>query len=177
MGAAGVAGVAKLVRDQRTTHDPPGGVGAAPCRRPTSAAAPVATPGATAAGGVEPYLTPNADFYRIDTALSIPNVDPDTWRLKIGGMVDNPIELTYDELLARPMVERIVTLACVSNEVGGDLVGNARLARRAAEGPARRGRRAARRHPGGQRVRRRLDVRLPHGAWRSTAATPWWPWA
>jgi DMSO/TMAO reductase YedYZ molybdopterin-dependent catalytic subunit len=86
----------------------------------------VVTPGATAAGGIEPYLTPNADFYRIDTALSIPNVDPDTWKLTIGGMVDRPFELTYDELLARPMVERIVTLTCVSNEVGGDLIGTAR---------------------------------------------------
>jgi DMSO/TMAO reductase YedYZ molybdopterin-dependent catalytic subunit len=73
-----------------------------------------------------PYVTPNSGFYRIDTALVVPQVDPATWRLRIHGRVRNPIELTFDELLARPMVERYVTLACVSNEVGGDLIGNAR---------------------------------------------------
>ncbi|MEU7620624.1 sulfite oxidase [Micromonospora rifamycinica] len=73
-----------------------------------------------------PYTTPNGGFYRIDTALVVPQVDPQTWRLRIHGRVRNPIELTFAELLARPMVERYVTLACVSNEVGGDLIGNAR---------------------------------------------------
>lgn len=124
VGAGALAGAARLVRDRETTS-----IRAATADRTLpparSAAAPVG-PGATATGGLEPYLTPNANFYRIDTALSIPNVDPDTWKLTIGGMVDRPLTLTYDELLARPMVERIVTLTCVSNEVGGDLVGNAR---------------------------------------------------
>ncbi|MCP3784241.1 molybdopterin-dependent oxidoreductase [Micromonospora sp. A3M-1-15] len=73
-----------------------------------------------------PFVTPNGEFYRIDTALVVPQVDPATWRLRIHGRVRNPIELSFDDLLARPMVERYVTLACVSNEVGGDLVGNAR---------------------------------------------------
>ena len=73
-----------------------------------------------------PYVTPNGDFYRIDTALVVPQVDPAHWQLRIHGRVRNPITLTYAELLARPMVERYVTLACVSNEVGGDLIGNAR---------------------------------------------------
>ncbi|MCI4062673.1 molybdopterin-dependent oxidoreductase [Micromonospora sp. R77] len=73
-----------------------------------------------------PYVTPNADFYRIDTALVVPQVDPTTWRLRIHGRVRRPIELSFADLLARPMVERYVTLACVSNEVGGDLIGNAR---------------------------------------------------
>ncbi|MFC0526386.1 molybdopterin-dependent oxidoreductase [Phytohabitans kaempferiae] len=72
------------------------------------------------------YVTPNRTFYRIDTALVLPQVDPASWTLKIHGRVRNPITITFDELLARPMVERYVTLACVSNEVGGDLVGNAR---------------------------------------------------
>ncbi|MGN9776337.1 molybdopterin-dependent oxidoreductase [Micromonospora sp. H33] len=72
------------------------------------------------------YVTPNTGFYRIDTALVVPQVDPATWRLRIHGRVRNPITLTFDELLARRMVERYVTLACVSNEVGGDLIGNAR---------------------------------------------------
>lgn len=75
--------------------------------------------------GVTPYISPNKDFYRIDTALIPPQVDPATWQLRIHGMVRNPITLTWEQLLQRPMIERYVTLACVSNEVGGDLVGNA----------------------------------------------------
>ena len=66
-----------------------------------------------------------SDFYRIDTALLVPQVSPDHWRLKVHGMVDRELELTFADLLARPMVERDVTLSCVSNEVGGSLVGNA----------------------------------------------------
>ncbi|MBL8774855.1 MAG: sulfite oxidase [Acidimicrobiales bacterium] len=76
--------------------------------------------------GITPQVTPNADFYRIDTALTVPQVDPAGWTLTIDGMVDEPLELTFAELLALPLVEREVTIACVSNEVGGDLVGNAR---------------------------------------------------
>ena len=75
--------------------------------------------------GLEPFVTPTADFYRIDTALVVPQVSKDSWRLKIGGMVDTPMELTFDDLLARPQVERYITLSCVSNPVGGDLIGNA----------------------------------------------------
>lgn len=76
--------------------------------------------------GISELITPNDDFYRIDTAISVPRVDLDTWTLKISGMVDRPIELTFDDLLDLPMVERFVTLSCVSNRVGGDLVGHAR---------------------------------------------------
>jgi len=72
------------------------------------------------------YETSNATFYRIDTALVVPQVDPETWRLRIHGMVNREVTVTFDELLAMPMVERYVTLACVSNEVGGPLIGNAR---------------------------------------------------
>ena len=75
--------------------------------------------------GLPPYLTPNEGFYRIDTALSVPQVDPRDWTLSIKGMVDNPYTLTFDEVLAMPLEEHIVTLSCVSNEVGGSLVGNA----------------------------------------------------
>jgi DMSO/TMAO reductase YedYZ molybdopterin-dependent catalytic subunit len=75
--------------------------------------------------GLEPFVTPNTDFYRIDTALVVPQVSKDSWRLRIGGMVDNPMELTFDDLLARPQVERYITLSCVSNPIGGDLIGNA----------------------------------------------------
>ena len=74
---------------------------------------------------ISPFITPIADFYRIDTALSIPRVRVDRWALEIGGMVDRPLRLTYADLLDRPQVERHVTIACVSNEVGGNLVGTA----------------------------------------------------
>ncbi|MDP9465255.1 MAG: molybdopterin-dependent oxidoreductase [Actinomycetota bacterium] len=74
---------------------------------------------------ITPFITPNDQFYRIDTALSFPRISLSRFTVTIGGMVDTPLALTYDDLLARPQVERIVTLACVSNEVGGDLIGNA----------------------------------------------------
>ncbi|NJC73647.1 molybdopterin-dependent oxidoreductase [Planosporangium thailandense] len=73
-----------------------------------------------------PFVTDVRDFYRIDTALSAPEVDPASWRLRIHGRVRNPLTLTYQQLLARPMIERYITLACVSNEVGGNLISNAR---------------------------------------------------
>jgi DMSO/TMAO reductase YedYZ molybdopterin-dependent catalytic subunit len=81
---------------------------------------------ALSADGLAPLVTPNADFYRIDTALGTPTVPIDEWRLTIHGMVDNPMELTYDQLLEYELIEADITLACVSNEVGGNLVGNAR---------------------------------------------------
>ena len=75
--------------------------------------------------GLTPYVTANEDFYRIDTALQVPVVDPGEWSLKITGMVQNPIQINYAELTAKPLVEHMTTLTCVSNEVGGDLAGNA----------------------------------------------------
>ncbi|CAN5289529.1 sulfite oxidase [soil metagenome] len=75
--------------------------------------------------GVTELVTPNEEFYRIDTALIVPRPNLDTWRLRVSGMVDRPFELTYDELVAMPLHEQYVTIACVSNEVGGNLVGNA----------------------------------------------------
>ena len=75
--------------------------------------------------GLTPYVTPNDDFYRIDTALQTPQVDVDDWSLRITGMVDEPYELTYAELVAMATTEETVTLSCVSNEIGGGLVGNA----------------------------------------------------
>ncbi|CAN5213854.1 molybdopterin-dependent oxidoreductase [soil metagenome] len=75
--------------------------------------------------GLTSYVTPNADFYRIDTALQVPSVDVDSWRLKIVGMVENEIEIDFAQLLAKPLVEHMAILACVSNDVGGNLIGNA----------------------------------------------------
>lgn len=76
--------------------------------------------------GLSKLFTPNSEFYRIDTAIVVPNVNLDTWRLSIDGMVDNPVEFTYKELTNRPVFQLDATIACVSNEVGGSLVGNAR---------------------------------------------------
>jgi DMSO/TMAO reductase YedYZ molybdopterin-dependent catalytic subunit len=76
--------------------------------------------------GVSKFVTPNADFYRIDTALTVPQVSAETWRLKVHGLVDRELEIDFEDLLRRPSIERDVTLTCVSNEVGGKLVGNAR---------------------------------------------------
>lgn len=76
--------------------------------------------------GVTPLVTPNADFYSIDTAVFTPRIDSLRWELKISGMVSNPYRISFDDLLEMEMVEEFVTLACVSNEVGGDLIGNAR---------------------------------------------------
>lgn len=76
--------------------------------------------------GVADFFTPNDDFYRVDTALIVPQVSTEEWTLRVHGMVDREITLTFDQLLARPTIERVITLACVSNQVGGQLSGNAR---------------------------------------------------
>jgi DMSO/TMAO reductase YedYZ molybdopterin-dependent catalytic subunit len=72
-----------------------------------------------------PYVTDNDDFYRIDTALQVPAIDPADWSLSITGMVANPFQIDYATLSAKPLVEHMITLTCVSNEVGGRLAGNA----------------------------------------------------
>jgi DMSO/TMAO reductase YedYZ molybdopterin-dependent catalytic subunit len=76
--------------------------------------------------GAAPFFTPTSEFYRIDTALTVPRVDLSTWTLEVMGQVSNPITLNYEQLLERPMIEADITIACVSNEVGGDLIGTAR---------------------------------------------------
>ncbi len=76
--------------------------------------------------GLTPFVTPNGDFYRIDTALVVPEIDPASWSLRVHGMVEEEFEITFDELLASELIESHVTLTCVSNVVGGDLVGNAK---------------------------------------------------
>ena len=76
--------------------------------------------------GLSRLFTPNNEFYRIDTAITVPNVNLESWRLRIDGMVANPREFTYKELTDRPVFQLDDTIACVSNEVGGTLVGNAR---------------------------------------------------
>lgn len=95
---------------------------------PPAVPAPPVPPGANLpVPGISPFITPNQDFYRVDTALVVPRVDADGWRLRIHGEgVSKPLELGLQELLARPLVEHDITLTCVSNEVGGPYAGNAR---------------------------------------------------
>lgn len=75
--------------------------------------------------GTPTFITPNRDFYRIDTALSVPQVDVDDWTLRVHGMVDRELVLSFDDLLRRRRLERTITLCCVSNEIGGNLISNA----------------------------------------------------
>ena len=76
--------------------------------------------------GLSPFVTSNTSFYRVDTALVLPQVDPSSWQLRIHGMVDREITLTFEELLKRPLIEDYVTLCCVSDPVGGPYIGNAK---------------------------------------------------
>ena len=76
--------------------------------------------------GLSPFITPNSRFYRVDTAIVLPEILPEHWQLRIHGMVQREIHLTFDQLIKRPLVEDYVTLCCVSNPVGGPYVGNAK---------------------------------------------------
>ena len=120
--AAGSGLVGRLLLDR-------GRLGAAPqvgsIPGPSTTAPPLPEGASLTVPGLSPLVTPNERFYRIDTALLVPRPNVDTWRLRVTGMVDRPFELTYDELLAMPLHDQYVTIACVSNEVGGRLVGNA----------------------------------------------------
>jgi DMSO/TMAO reductase YedYZ molybdopterin-dependent catalytic subunit len=73
-----------------------------------------------------PFTTDNRTFYRVDTAIVLPQVEPDTWQLRIHGRVRNPLTLSFADLKSRDLIERDITLTCVSNEVGGNLTGHAR---------------------------------------------------
>jgi DMSO/TMAO reductase YedYZ molybdopterin-dependent catalytic subunit len=125
IGLAGVAAtsgvVGRLLLEQRAAVE-----GSIPQVPSPGATAPALPAGAElAVDGITPLVVMNRDFYRIDTALLVPRLDASTWSLSVSGMVDRPYELSYEELLAMPLIEQYVTIACVSNEVGGDLVGNA----------------------------------------------------
>ena len=85
----------------------------------------IAIPDGATLSPITPFITPNGDFYRIDTALTFPRMYLPQWKVDISGMVDKPMSLSYDDLLARPQVERVITLCCVSNEVGGEYISNA----------------------------------------------------
>ncbi|MCU1577993.1 MAG: oxidoreductase [Rhodoglobus sp.] len=93
--------------------------------KPATAAPPIPAGADLGIPGISPLISANDTFYRIDTALQVPVIDASAWSLKITGMVENEVQLSFAELLALPMTEHTVTLMCVSNEVGGNLVGNA----------------------------------------------------
>jgi DMSO/TMAO reductase YedYZ molybdopterin-dependent catalytic subunit len=95
-------------------------------RLPTADKLVVIPPGAQlGVKGITPFVIENADFYRIDTALVVPQLDTAGWSLRVHGMVDREVTIDWATLLSKPMQNAIVTLMCVSNEVGGDLTGNA----------------------------------------------------
>ncbi|MFE7799896.1 molybdopterin-dependent oxidoreductase [Nocardia sp. NPDC057440] len=124
-GLAVLAGVGgRLLGAQR--HDVSGERAAVQLPEPIEPQAPLAPGVDLRLPGLTPYMTSNADFYRIDTALIVPQVSIDDWSLRIHGMVDREIRITWADLANRTPVETLVTLACVSNPVGGDLIGNAR---------------------------------------------------
>lgn len=75
--------------------------------------------------GIAPWRTPNRDFYRVDTTLVPPAIQPTEWRLRVHGMVEREVTMSYHDLVGTAFTEAWITLACVSNEVGGDLIGNA----------------------------------------------------
>lgn len=92
----------------------------------TTAPVPTTMPAQVDVAGMTPFFVPNKDFYRIDTALVVPRIDLRKWKLTIDGMVEKPLTFTYEDLQKREIVEHDCTLMCVSNEIGGDLIGNAR---------------------------------------------------
>jgi DMSO/TMAO reductase YedYZ molybdopterin-dependent catalytic subunit len=97
-------------------------------RLPAPAVAARAVPAGAQLGisGLSPFFTPNSQFYRVDTDLVLPQVAPDSWTLRIDGMVRSPVEITFDQLLKMPLTQADITLVCVSNVVGGPYAGNAR---------------------------------------------------
>jgi DMSO/TMAO reductase YedYZ molybdopterin-dependent catalytic subunit len=124
--AAGVIGATGIALERRRIgaieNDIP--VALPPVAGGDPSATPAAPPGAEV-NPATPFITPNDDFYRIDTALSFPRIDVDAWRLTIDGMVDTPLTLSYADIQAMAQSEHMVTLCCVSNDVGGKYIGNA----------------------------------------------------
>ncbi|WP_437086560.1 sulfite oxidase [Streptomyces sp. enrichment culture] len=126
-GAAASAGALGRLLAARNGQDATASRNALVLPRPASPAPPVPAGAQLRVPGISPFTTPNRDFYRVDTALVVPRIDAAAWRLRIhGGGVARPRTLTLGDLLARPLVERDITLTCVSNEVGGPYTGTAR---------------------------------------------------
>ncbi|MFG2331123.1 molybdopterin-dependent oxidoreductase [Streptomyces sp. NPDC048604] len=127
--AAGAAGAVVLGRALGSTRSQDAEASRAAVRlpRPDEPAPPRPAGAQLAVPGAVPFITPNKDFYRVDTALVVPKVDATSWRLRVHGLgVAKELTLSFDDLLARPVLERDLTLNCVSNEVGGPYIGTAR---------------------------------------------------
>jgi DMSO/TMAO reductase YedYZ molybdopterin-dependent catalytic subunit len=118
--AAGVGG--ELLINKRFSVNPASVKLTAPVVKPK----PLAKDATLDIPGLSPFYTPNAEFYRVDTSLIVPQVPTTSWQLRIHGMVDNPMTITFDQLMQLPMIEHDVTLTCVSESVGGGYIGNAR---------------------------------------------------
>ena len=123
IAAAATGGIGRQLRQRFNVSAARSGV-ALPL--PASPAPPRPAGAELGVDGVASFITPNASFYRIDTTLTTPQVDPTSWRLRIHGMVNKELTFTYDDLLKRPLRERDITMICVSNEVGGEYTGTAR---------------------------------------------------
>ena len=116
LGARAINGASTVVTEARKKIHLPA---------PKTSSPPVPAGASLDVAGLSSYVTPNSGFYRIDTALVVPSVDETKWKLRVHGMVENPIEIDFAELLKKPLTEHMATLTCVSNDVGGDLIGNA----------------------------------------------------
>lgn len=125
IGSVVLGTLGRLLLERQRAPATPGDVPSAPVPAAVPAGASLATTDLTAAG-LTPIVVPNGRFYRIDTAFIPPTVDRGTWNVRVHGMVAREVTLTYAELVALPIVEQFVTIACVSNPVGGPLVGNAK---------------------------------------------------
>jgi DMSO/TMAO reductase YedYZ molybdopterin-dependent catalytic subunit len=126
VATAGVAGVAGLVGRQLAER-----TSVASARNALRLPKPSVTTMALPPGvdlhipGLTPFITSDDSFYRVDTAIVLPQVSPSSWQLRIHGMVERELTLTFDDLLRRPLIEDYITLCCVSNPVGGPYIGNA----------------------------------------------------
>ncbi|MDN5585443.1 molybdopterin-dependent oxidoreductase [Brevibacterium aurantiacum] len=125
IGAAGAAAVAAGQTVASLTLDAGAAVAKLVLPKPATTAPPIPASAHPEVKGLAPFVTDPKDFYRIDTALAPPVVDPQEWSMRIHGMVESEVTLTMDDLLDLPLDEHHITLTCVSNPVGGDLVGNA----------------------------------------------------
>jgi DMSO/TMAO reductase YedYZ molybdopterin-dependent catalytic subunit len=123
-GAAAVAGLAGRLLAERSSVTTARSAIKLPNPVPTTV--PTLPPGTDLnIPGLASFITPNNNFYRVDTAIVLPEVDPSSWQLRIHGMVNRELTITFDELLKRPLIEDYVTLCCVSDPVGGPYIGNA----------------------------------------------------
>ena len=123
-GAAAVAGLAGRVLAERSSVTTARNAIKLP--KPVPSTVPTLPPGVDLnIPGLASFITPNNSFYRVDTAIVLPEVDPTSWQLRIHGMVNREITITFDQLLKRPLIEDYVTLCCVSDPVGGPYIGNA----------------------------------------------------